>query len=108
MPEDGSLPASEQCAALSPYGDRLAWLIIYEIRPYGPAWMQRILTFLGQHKHKVIGLWVSRLDGSHMHEIGHLPYQPDEEIPQQIRWAPGGKRLSFVYKGSLYTVPADE
>ena len=108
MPVRGWLPDLEQDPALQPYGDHLAWLVIQEIRPPSPAWMQRIWAFLGQRPHQVIGLWVGHLDGSQMHEIGHMSYQPDEEIPQQLRWAPGGKLLSFIYKGSLYTAPADE
>lgn len=92
---------------LSPQGDRLAWLAAREYAPPNSPWLRRIWTFFGQHRQTLIGLWVSRLDGNQMQEIGHLAYRPKEEVPQDIRWTPDGKRLSFLYKGGLYTVPAD-
>ncbi len=94
-----------QPSVLSPQGDRLAWLIVREYTPPG------------QRKQRMIGLWVSRLDGSGMQEIGHMDYQPNDfghrgyepkkEVPQHLRWTPDGKRLSFQYQGALYTVPAN-
>ena len=70
-------------------------------------------------------LWVSRIDGSGMHEIGAMPPQmvlqnqggpSDMEtgehlwgppVPRLIRWLPDGKHVSFVYKGDLYTVSTE-
>ena len=60
-------------------------------------------------------VWVSRIDGSRMHEIGCTPLKMLEElgivdmndVPEFIEWQPDGKRLSFLLKNTLYTVPAD-
>ena|SRR5579871_5556216 len=92
---------------LSPQGDRLAWVLILDNAPPEPAWLQRLRSWFGQGKQRTMGLWVSGLDGSAMREIGHIAYRPGDEVPQDIRWTPDGKRLSFLYKGALYTVPVD-
>ena len=71
-------------------------------------------------------LWVSRIDGSGMHEIGGvnnpdpelmiMSGPPDPEapeyswgppVPHTLRWSPDGKRIGFAYKGAIWTVPAD-
>ncbi len=69
-------------------------------------------------------LWVSRVDGSDMREVGAAPDQRipmsgsgpiDEDgehlrgpsSPRQLRWLPDGKHLSFSYKDDLYTITAD-
>ncbi|HZT40651.1 MAG TPA: hypothetical protein VFA07_00610 [Chthonomonadaceae bacterium] len=93
---------------ISPQGDRLAWVLTLENAHPEPAWLQRLWALFGQRQRKTFGLWVSHLDGSQLREIGHINYQPDDEVPQDIRWTPDGKRLSFLYKGALYTVPVDE
>ena len=112
MPRDGAVVYRwnpwDEYPVVSPQGDRLAWLVESDYTPPGSVWLRRVWVFLGQRKRPLVGLWISRVDGSHMQEIGHLNYKPGEEIPQDIRWTPDGKRLSFLYKGGLYTVPVDE
>jgi hypothetical protein len=59
---------------------------------------------------QVSAIWVSRLDGSGMHEVGHLlsgKEAEDDDPAFGLDWLPGGKRLSFGYGDALYTVPAD-
>lgn len=69
-------------------------------------------------------LWVSRIDGTGMHEIGAAPSsvnpmeyggrtdpetgEPNENpVPRLIRWLPDGKHISFAYKRALYTVSTE-
>lgn len=97
--------------ALSPSGDRLAWKLYGHHRSSvsflnGLLW--HLFPNLAQSPQPVIGLWVSRLDGTGMHEVGEMP------VPRQdgwnlslsdLSWTPDGKRLSFTYDGALWTVP---
>lgn len=86
---------------MSPQGDRLAWLLSRNRESKGLPDMY--------------SLWVSDLKGGHMREIGHVEAQSEKttssptgdrtHAPQTVRWTPGGKRLSFLYKDALYTVP---
>jgi len=48
-------------------------------------------------------LWVSHVDGSSPIEIGHIPKGPLNI--SDMAWLPDRKHLSFVYNGTLYTVP---
>jgi hypothetical protein len=93
--------------ALSPQGDRLAWLVPIEKTPPGPPFLARFWAMVGNRPSTAETLWVTRLDGSEPHEVGYLPVKPDAPLPEDLRWLPGGSQLSFVYKGALYTVPAD-
>jgi len=51
-------------------------------------------------------VYVSRADGTEMREIGTTSTPQDANQDVEIKWLPGGKRLSFVYKNMLYTVSA--
>jgi hypothetical protein len=43
-----------------------------------------------------------------MHAMGHLALRNDDSVPSfDLHWLPGGKRVSFVYKSALYTVPTE-
>ena len=101
----------------SPQGDRIAWPLLQKndtLPPYLDFLHRRIPAFNPQSTPK-FSLWVSRIDGTQMHEIGALPIRPEKEysgvviddVPDQIYWLPDGKHLSFWLKGTLYTVPAD-
>ena len=97
-------------AALSPQGNRAAWLVEREyISPY-----QR---FMAKFLHRPITpqlqkeILVSKIDGSEMREIGtfDVPFGEKLEVEKTItglRWLPGGKQLSFEHDGGLWTVPA--
>ena len=91
----------------SPRCDRVAWLVTYRYDVTGFPLLKQLRARLGDKPHQETAVWVSRLDGSDAHEIGHLAHKPDESRPQQLAWLPGGKQLSFNYKGDLYTVSAD-
>jgi hypothetical protein len=51
-------------------------------------------------------IYVSRNDGTEMREIGIAPTPEEADQDVEVTWLPGGKRLSFVYKNVLYTIPA--
>lgn len=108
--EDRDLSVSED-VVLSPHGDRLAWLIHVVEKP------SSIITFLAKWfssmhpvSRYVLKLYTSRLDGSDVQEIGYMEIKGKPSatnLPRLLRWLPDGKRLSFVYQGALWTVPAD-
>lgn len=60
-------------------------------------------------------LWYSRVDGSGMTEIGQFPDDASDasqskEQPWEwdVEWLPGGKQISFVYRHTLYVLPAPD
>ncbi|HLV79905.1 MAG TPA: hypothetical protein VKT32_06460 [Chthonomonadaceae bacterium] len=88
-----TIPTSMDIASvlLSPQGDRLAWIL------------QR-----GGLDSPVYTLYVSDGEGKGMRAIGSAPYvQVGKRYswPGDLRWLPDGKRVSFVYRNALYTVP---
>ena len=94
------LPGRAYEIAVSPKGDRIAWLLMPNLKGR-PRNVQR----------GAASLWVSQLDGSRMREIGSagtdVRQRSAPSLLMQLRWLPGGKRLSFLYNGALYTVPTD-
>jgi hypothetical protein len=102
---------------MSPKGDRLAWTL--EIEPRSGKWEATIrsrlpwLQALIRKEEKRIGLWVSHSDGGGMQEVGSVEESSDPEgnlirdLKDMVRWGPGGKLLSFPYKGRLFVVPTN-
>lgn len=82
-------------ARFSPQGDRLAWWVTSE----------------GANKIRTMGLWIGRIDGKQMRELDRLEVDSEADrqrlTPRNLRWLPDGKRLSFIYKKALYTIPVD-
>jgi hypothetical protein len=96
-------------AKVSSSGQRIAWICSqFYISPF-VLWLHRWLPRISTNPQRRFGLWVSNIDGSRMHEIGHVLLAPQDEAPTtfELNWLPGDKRLSFVYKAALYTVPTD-
>jgi hypothetical protein len=92
----------------SPEGDRVAWMLRFPNQHIWPEFLCRLIPALKASPKVSHAIWVSRIDGSQMHEVGHM------EVPTaqanayfELKWVPGGKRLSFIYQDTLYTVPAD-
>lgn len=105
-----SLPprASIQTAALSPQGNRLAWILWIDPLP-GAA-------NRGQAKERhsssaQVGIWVCHADGSRMREIGRLPVDENRMSESftldELNWLPDDKRVSFVYRGTFYAIRTD-
>jgi hypothetical protein len=88
-----------QDAALSPGGKWIAWQLIGEPVP-------AIVSGLGVHYNRrsspVVALWVSRTDGSEMHELGSEQVRTKNSVGGIVNglyglaWTPDGKRLSFA------------
>jgi hypothetical protein len=111
-------------------GTRMAWLC--KAAPYTPplrAWLHRFLPRVNDDPVYPMRLYVSSVDGSKAREIGSVEVgmtaegwrasgsnpiiqavwnsDPVQEI-SDLRWLPGGKRLSFVLQNTLYTVSAED
>ncbi len=102
--------------ALSPQGDRIASLIAVESNSPLLQVMHRLLPQIHVNPSYRFELWVSRIDRMQRRKIGVVPfdaaaYQQLDDLFEgeldQIQWLPSGKKLSFVYKDDLYTVPSD-
>lgn len=95
------LPGKVQEVSVSPDGERAAWLLMPTMpktHPRGPV--------------AYASLWVSGLDGTGLHKVGDFTVtrraaRKGIGFPSQVLWVPGGKRLSFVYRDSLWTVPVE-
>jgi hypothetical protein len=98
---------------VSPQGDRIVWQVSRKEASPLQVWLHRFLPMARIKARPTVGLWISRIDGTDLHEIGHLvvPPQPDDEgdttLWLDVHWLPGGKRLSYEYHDRLYTVAAD-
>jgi hypothetical protein len=96
--------------SISPNGDRVAWEFHFTQKSPLVAWLHRLIPRVPAEPQQVFAIWVSRLDGGEMHEVGHLlsgKEAEDDDSAFGLDWLPGGKRLSFGYDDALYTVPAD-
>lgn len=85
--------------ALSPDGDRIAYVVDGAPNPPFPEWLYRLIPSLKKPGH-IVALYVSRLDGSDMREVGRVP----SGTITHLQWVPGGHNLSFVYGETLYVV----
>ena len=103
----------------SPRGDRIVLVLVQ--RDYQPAiylWLHRhFRTYVPAPTFRT-SFWISRIDGSEMHEIGYLPLHFPEgsdtfeadlrsDEPAHIEWTQNGDKLSFTYHDALYTTPTD-
>lgn len=108
---DGGLENGES-VQLSPRGDRLAWLIRVREEDSGPRlWLSKWIPTLHRAPRLLTQLRTSRVDGSDMRVIGYLNADMDfdkdwsvQTNPLSLRWLPGGRKVSFVYAGALWTI----
>jgi hypothetical protein len=90
---------------ISPDGNHMLWTCTSDITSPFAKWMGRL--HLSSAKSEMgQSWWVSRLDGSGMHEIGHISARQDDG-GVALRWLPDSRHCSFVYKGKLYVLPTD-
>ena len=105
------VPAGEEVAdvALSPAGDRLAWVMSRVITGFRITGQQDGHPFADVIGSLWWSFWESALDGGGMTEIGGLlsnDIGPENQRPlNDLAWTPGGRRLSFRYHGDSWTVP---
>jgi hypothetical protein len=107
-------------------GDRVLWELL-EIRKPGIVRqaIHRVMPWVSAKSVHRASLWISRIDGSGMHELGGINYPApakgvivisngyrDPEsgwqswgipVPRCLRWTPDGKRVSFEYDRSIYS-----
>jgi hypothetical protein len=86
---------------VSPQGDRLAWHLKFDDSPPTSTILRGLHSLLQRRPHSREGLWVSHVDGSDMHELGHV-HDNDLTLRQ---WVPGGNHLAFLRKDYQYSVP---
>lgn len=116
---------------LSPDGARLLWHLTTRSRLPGLPLVQQLFARLGMQTEKQEGLWISKLDGSDLHELGHVPLKPlppQINAPQRamqpptgqsafllteicslyrIQWLPDGKHILFAQGNEIYTLPVE-
>jgi len=91
-----TLPGKVQEVAVSPDGQRAAWLLLGD----------------GGKKFRT-SLWVSKTDGSGLHKIGSFAagsasaQKLGNAFPFSLVWVPGDTRVSFQYGNTLWTVRAN-
>jgi hypothetical protein len=115
---DGDIALSpDEEVALSPRGDRLAWLVrVPAPEEQLPLW-QRLSQGIPTRRSSeprpraqpLIELRTSRLDGGDMKVIGYMEperdtKQPAKGVPYGLHWLPDGQHVSFLYDGALWTV----
>lgn len=110
---DARIPpdAQQGVTELSPQNDRILWNVKCTETSKIDMFLHRFFPQWKTHSYETIHWRISRLDGSGLREIAH--FQPnsgahrkdmDEPYPS---WVPGGKKLSFIYRETLYVLPVD-
>ncbi len=51
------------------------------------------------------GFWLSAIDGSDMHCLGVTSKQLSKL--SEVKWVPGGTKVSFACEGKIYALPAN-
>lgn len=95
--------------AVSPKGDQMAWLFNYNRPMPFASILTRIFPKLNKNIHGV-GLWVSRLDGKDLREIGYQSSDEKNNVTfdvQDIHWLPDNRRVRFTFKNVNYVVPVN-
>jgi hypothetical protein len=93
---------------VSPRGTHILWVFFPFEPPRAATLVGRIRGWLGlRRKNQPVGYWVSRADGSNMHELGNVFEEFGYAPTDSLRWTPDESHISFIYKNALYTVPVD-
>ena len=95
---------------ISPNGQSLVWELESKHRSFFSKLVHRVFPIFRVQTRSVISLWVSKLDGSNMQEIGHVLLDNNTDymnLVHHVRWLSGGRKISFIYQNSLYIVPID-
>lgn len=99
---------------LSPQADRILW--IAEQQPAGlTLWMNRLRFGFTRAYEGDEEIYVSNLDGTGMKKIFSGPVERQRRGMNtfsvrpmtDIQWLPDGRKISFIYKDSLYIAPVD-
>jgi len=89
--------------AFSPDGDHIAWLITQVPDSAPIRLLRRLLPAMTTPLQPSQSIWITRLDGSHPHELGRIPIQSRESSEiGDLRWLPNGKQVSYYHGSFLY------
>ena len=111
-------------------GDRMLWKLLERRQPgIINQVLHRLMPSFNAYGVDRVSLWVSRIDGSDIHEVGGVnnpglrlgtveslsgPTDPETgeyewgaPVPHKIRWAPDGRRIGFVYKSAIWTAAVE-
>jgi hypothetical protein len=80
---------------------RIAWELSRRDASYPSGWLGKLMRLLGRKPHDTEGIWISRLDGTKMEELGHV-HSLDSYLEG---WLPSGRALAYVVGESVYVVP---
>jgi hypothetical protein len=77
--------------------------------PFAPRILRAILPSRWKQPRFETSLWVSRINGTDLHEVGYEVRTGDEHpIAYEVQWLPNGRRISFaVSDDNVYIVQAD-
>jgi CDP-diacylglycerol--glycerol-3-phosphate 3-phosphatidyltransferase len=95
---------------VSPDGERLGWLLSFQRSRLSEPRFAGHFPFVDFEKAHTSALWVSRIDGSEMREVGHLKLRASISI---AGWTPDGQNFDFGYLNlaedqfQLWTVPVE-
>jgi len=96
-------PEMRQECVISPSGTRIAWQCLI-----GLDIAQEISALHNHGQIQAQGeIYVSDLDGSHMQKLVESKRMNMADAPRCLEWTPDGKKISYVYQGYLWTVPAN-
>lgn len=89
---------------VSPQASAIVWHMKTQNTPAILAMLHRYVAAIPAKPILTEGLWISRVDGTGMTELGRCEkgYGLDH-----LQWLPDNKHVSFVYRGILYVMPAD-
>ncbi|MCW3097661.1 MAG: hypothetical protein JWL77_3279 [Chthonomonadaceae bacterium] len=93
----------------SPDGDHIAWLLT-QIPDSAPIrLLQRLLPSRLTPFQPSQSIWITRLDGSHPHELGSLtiPFR-EQSVIGNLHWLPDGKQVSFGSGDFIYVTTCSD
>jgi hypothetical protein len=102
---------------VSPRADRLAWYIGRKVKQ--PAWIEWLYSMLhvggaaapsgpnGPPPIDTEGIWISRLDGTEMREVGEVKAEWAPKGMGSFTWCPDGTRVLVTYRNGIYVIPVD-
>jgi hypothetical protein len=111
--------------AISPRGDYIAWALICHRDSALNRKLRRYLSWPAFQPRDYLAIYLSRPDGSDLHELGAAPCQGLRQridfiggmvgrftswsLPdiQNLDWTPDGKNISFTYHDHLYLLPVN-
>jgi hypothetical protein len=102
LPEKGILISLET----SHQGDQVGWLMRYERQAARLPFLTTIFPQFKDAGGTFASLWISRLDGTGMCEVGRMKEElGTDKIIGDWGWLPGGKHLWYEYEDRLWRVP---